>query len=254
MDAHTVYAKDYIRQCLVVLNETGADNVGGSARTKATHYVQAAICAAYHSPFSVGGARFHDPEYEGYVDTVPYGCWRRSVFEQIGFFDEQLVRNQDDEFNLRLTRAGGKIWQSRRIRSWYHPRGSLVDLFRQYCQYGYWKVRVVQKHHLPASFRHLVPAAFVLTLMGLASASVWMPTMWWAFAALVSIYVVCNGVASWLAARKSGWKYLPMLPIVFATYHVSYGLGFLRGFLDFIVLRQQPSRSMVRLSRGSSAG
>jgi glycosyltransferase involved in cell wall biosynthesis len=112
IDAHTEYSPDYIQKCIEVLNQTGADNVGGPCRTKADKYLQRAIAAAYHSPFSVGGARFHDPEYEGYVDTVTYGCWRKETFEKFGYFDEELVRNQDDEHNLRIIRGGGKIWQS----------------------------------------------------------------------------------------------------------------------------------------------
>src|SRR5436190_10646704 len=161
MDAHTYYAPDYIKECLAVLRETGADNVGGPMRTTATSYKERAIRAVFHSAFAVGGARSHKTDYEGYVDTVIYGCWKKSVFERVGYFDEELVRNQDDEHNLRLIRAGGKIYQSPRIRSWYHVRGSLTALFRQYMQYGYWKALVIRKHRIPASFRHLVPGLFV---------------------------------------------------------------------------------------------
>ena len=254
MDAHTIYARDYIRQCLLLLRETGADNVGGPALTRANGYVQKAIAAAYHSSFAVGGARFHDPQAEGYVDTVPYGCWPREVFDRIGLFDEELVRNQDDEFNLRLTRAGGKIWQSPRIRSWYHTRGHLPSLFRQYRQYGYWKVRVIQKHKLPASFRHVVPGGFLLALFFLPVASFWwFPTIW-GWIGLVALYTVCNLGASVVTARKNGWRLLPLLPVVFAAYHFGYGFGFLRGIWDFVVLRQRPHKSMVTLSRGSAAG
>jgi glycosyltransferase involved in cell wall biosynthesis len=143
MDVHTEYAPDYIARCLETLQRTGADNVGGPARTRSNGYFQTANSIAYHSPFSVGGARFHNPEYEGEVDTVVYGCWPREVFDRLGRFDSELVRNQDDEFNLRLIRAGGRIWQDPAIRSWYFPRARLVDLLRQYRQYGYWKVRVI---------------------------------------------------------------------------------------------------------------
>ena len=124
-----------------------------------------AIAVAFHSPFSVGGPRGHVPHYKGPVDTVYLGCWPREVFDRIGFFDEELVRNQDDEFSLRLKRAGGKIWQSPRIKSCYRPRESPGALFQQYMQYGYWKVRVIQKHKMPASVRHLVPGIFVFLLI-----------------------------------------------------------------------------------------
>ena len=107
MDVHTEYAPDYIAQCLAVLEETGAENVGGPARTMAAGYMQGAIARAYHSGFACGGARFHNPAYEGYVDTVTFGCWRRQTLLDLGLFDEALVRNQDDELNLRLVRRGG---------------------------------------------------------------------------------------------------------------------------------------------------
>ena len=165
MDTHTRYAPDYLRQCVAVLKETGADNVGGPWVAEGQGLISQAIAAAFQSPFSVGGARGHKPYYEGPLDTVYLGCWPREIFDRIGRFDEDLVRNQDDEFNLRILKAGGRIWQSPRIRSWYTPRESLRLLFQQQRQYGYWKVRVIQKHKIPASIRHLVPAAFVLSLV-----------------------------------------------------------------------------------------
>jgi len=114
------------------------------------------VAAAFHSSFSTGGAKAHDENYEGWVDTVAYGCWRKTTLVQLGLFDEALVRNQDDELNLRLTRAGGKIWQSRAIVSWYSPRAALSSLFRQYFQYGFWKVAVIRKHGLAGFLAHLV--------------------------------------------------------------------------------------------------
>src|SRR5579862_9556598 len=122
MDAHTVYARDYIRECVRVLHETGADNVGGPWVAKGRGPVGRAIAAAFQSPFCCGGGKAHDVNYEGEVDTVYLGCWPRSVFDRVGRFDPELVRNQDDEFNFRLRRAGGKVWQSPRIQSTYTPR------------------------------------------------------------------------------------------------------------------------------------
>ena len=252
MDAHTEYSSDYLCQCLDVLDETGADNIGGPARTRASGYVQLAIAAAYHSSFAVGGARFHNENYEGYVDTVPYGCWLREVFDRIGLFDEELVRNQDDEFNLRLTRAGGKIWQSPRIKSWYRPRCSLWALFKQYMQYGYWKVRVIQKHKLPASVRHLIPGLFVFFLIVLPLLSLWVPFVSWAWLVLVGVYVICIALASALAAAQVSWTLFPILPLVFACYHLGYGYGFIRGIWDFVIWRRGPNRTCTELTRPSS--
>lgn len=253
MDAHTVYAPDYIRQCVRILRRTGADNVGGPALTIRDEYVQTAIAAAYQSPFAVGGARFHNPDYEGYVDTVPYGCWPRTVFSRIGLFDEELVRNQDDEFNLRLIRSGGKIWQSPRIRSWYRTRASLGDLYRQYRQYGYWKVRVIQKHTTPASIRHIVPSAFLVSLAGLSFISIWVPAALWTLVGMLALYAAAVLAASLVTAAKHGWRLVPILPIVFPTYHASYALGFLRGLWDFLLVRRRPVAAWKTLSRGPAA-
>ncbi|MFH1845112.1 MAG: glycosyltransferase family 2 protein, partial [bacterium] len=165
MDVHTSYAQDYIAQCVAVKRRTGAANVGGATRTRVEGKVPRAIAAVHGSRFGVGGASSHFPEFEGPVDTVPFGCWERDLFVEIGLFDESLVRNQDDEFNLRISRHGGVIWQSPTIQLWYQPRSSLRQLFRQYYQYGFWKVVVIRKHHLPASWRHLVPVGLILALV-----------------------------------------------------------------------------------------
>jgi glycosyltransferase involved in cell wall biosynthesis len=250
MDAHTSYAPDYVRQCLAVLDETGADNVGGPIQTTATKYMERAIRAAYHSSFAVGGSRSHFAGYEGYVDTVCYGCWERGLFERIGYFDEELVRNQDDEHNFRLTRAGGKIYQSTRIRSWYHVRGSLKALFRQYMQYGYWKVLVILKHRMPASWRHVVPGTFVGCLALLAVGGLlWVPA-WWMALWLALVYAVTLLFAAAVLASSTAWILFPVLPVVIACYHFGYGYGFLRGILDFVILKNAPAAKFVQLTRG----
>jgi glycosyltransferase involved in cell wall biosynthesis len=263
MDAHTEYAPDYVEQCVETLRRTGADNVGGPARTRSSTYVERAIAAAYHSPFAAGGARFHIVDYEGSVDTVTYGCWRKSAFERFGYFDEELVRNQDDEHNLRLTRGGGRIWQSPEIKSWYRPRGTLGDLFRQYLQYGYWKVRVIQKHKLPASWRHLIPGGFVLTIAVLLV--LWafgvLSSRWWhsshllatasgiGLSVIVTVYAAANLVASLVTARTNDWALFPVLPLVFGCYHMGYGYGFLRGLWDFLIRRRGPDKAFGQLTR-----
>ena len=241
MDAHTSYAPDYCRRCIAELHRTGADNVGGPARTRTTGIRAHAFAAAYHSPFSTG-ARFHDDSFEGWVDTVPYGCWRKETLEQLGLFDENLVRNQDDELNLRIIRAGGKIWQSPAIVSWYSPRATLRALFLQYFQYGFWKAAVIRKHRLPGSWRHLVPVAFVLSHIFLFAACLvtaaanpeqfGMVSRLWLL--LILAYGTANFLASVAAARKSGWATLPYLPAVFTVYHFSWGLGFLAGLRWFL--------------------
>ncbi len=241
MDAHTWYAPDYVRLCVETLNNTGADNVGGPARTQARGNRARAFAAAYHSRFSTGGAKFHDEHYEGWVDTVTYGCWRKSTLERLGFFDETLVRNQDDELNLRLVRLGGSIWQNPRIVSRYSPRSTLSALFRQYFQYGFWKVAVIRKHRLPGSWRHVVPMAFVagnaLLLLAIAilaalNSAQELPILT-AWVIVCGCYLIAICGASIVTAMRSEWTTLPYLPAIFATYHVAYGVGFLTGLQWF---------------------
>ena len=252
MDAHTVFAPDYIRQCVAVLEETGAENVGGPMRKIGTTYLERAIRTVYCSPFSVGGARSHNADYEGYVDTVIYGCWRKEAFTRFGLFDEELVRNQDDEHNLRIHRGGGRVYQSGRIRSCYHVRSSLTSLFRQFMQYGYWKVLVIKKHSGAASVRHFVPGLFVtaLALTGILSLF-WLPAIW-GLGALLAAYLAAITSASLIAASRTEWKLLPILPVIFGCFHLGYGYGFVRGFFDFVLLHNAPSREFVRLTRAES--
>jgi glycosyltransferase involved in cell wall biosynthesis len=252
MDAHTQYASDYIWQCLETLRNTKADNVGGPWLARGKRYVSRAIAATFHSPFVMGGARSHDPHFEGPVDSVYLGCWRREVFDRIGLFDEELVRNQDDELNLRLTRAGGKIWQSPHIRSWYEPRSSLRGLAKQYQQYGYWKVLVIRKHQQPASLRHLVPGGFVFALLVLPVLAMLWPVIAWCWLGMIALYSVLICTVAGVTAAQYGWSLYPLLPIVAAFYHVSYGCGFLRGLLDFVILKRSPRASYRELSRPSS--
>lgn len=251
MDVHTEYAPDYVRECVAVLSETEADNVGGAWVARGKALTGQAIAAAFRSLLAFGRARGHDPGYEGVLDTVYLGCWPREIFDRVGFFDEELVRNQDDEFNLRLTRAGGKIWQSPRIKSWYCPRESFKALFHQYKQYGYWKVRVVQKHKLPASLRHLIPGMFVFFLIALPVLSLWLPLVGWGWLGLLGAYAVYIVLASAVTAAQCGWRLFSILPLVFACYHFGYGYGFLCGVWDFVILRRGPNRAYTELTRHS---
>jgi succinoglycan biosynthesis protein ExoA len=252
MGAHSEYAPDYLNASLRISLETRADNVGGSMVCQGKTCLQAAIAAAHHSPFSVGGARWHDVSYEGTADTVFGGFYRRDVFDRIGDFDESLLRNQDDELNLRLVLAGGKIWHSPAVRSSYFPRASLRALFRQYLQYGYWKVPVMKKHHRPASVRHLIPGAFILALIVLPLVAMFYPSVIALWLGLLTAYTAANLTASVITAAHGGWRYLPVLPLVFGCYHFGYGIGFLRGLIAFLILRRTPSVAFTQLTRASN--
>jgi succinoglycan biosynthesis protein ExoA len=261
MDAHTVYARDYIRECVRALQTSGADNVGGPWVAEGRGLVGKAIAAAFRSPFCTGGGKAHDVNYEGEVDTVYLGCWVRSVFDRVGLFDPQLVRNQDDEFNFRLLRAGGRVWQSPRIKSTYTPRASIAGLFRQYMQYGFWKVAVIRKHRALASWRHVVPVLFIssillsLALIAVLAALGFSTLAMAVGAALVTgltVYVLGCVAAALPFACSLDWRALLILPGVFAVYHIAYGLGFLTGVLKLTGRASQksaPDRLFTALTR-----
>jgi len=138
--------------------------VGGRMVAVSEGWFESVVALATNSPFAVGGARFHFSEREDWVDTVYLGAWPREVFERFGLFDEEQVRNQDDEFNYRLLPRGGKILLSSRIKSSYYNRIIPRTLWRQYYQYGYWKVRVMQKAPRQMRLRHFVPPLFMAVL------------------------------------------------------------------------------------------
>ncbi len=228
LGGHAVIASDYVRRCAEVLAQTGADCVGGPMATVGETWPARAIALAQSSPFGVGGTAFRTRRSRpGYVDTVAFGAYRREVFDRVGDFDEELIRNQDDEFNFRLVQQGGRIWYDPRIQSVYYSRATLRGLWRQYFQYGLYKVLVIRKRAGVPAWRHLAAPAFVLALMGTVGGTVVIRQI--GLALIVSgPYVVANLLASLWAGRRDPAA-LPLLPLAYATIHLAYGLGFLLG-------------------------
>lgn len=225
---HSQIASDYVRECVRALNATGADCVGGLLNTVGQTRVARAISLAQSSPFGVGGVAFRTGVEKGtFVDTVAFGAYRKEVFQRIGLFDEELVRNQDDEFNFRLTQAGGRIWLEPAVRSVYYSRASLSRLWHQYFQYGAYKVRVMQKRGAVPAWRHLVPCMFVVALMLSLLLTLVTGQLWWALVVMLP-YLVANVTASTWAARRD-WGTLPLLPFAYGILHLAYGTGFLAG-------------------------
>lgn len=233
VDGHTLISPDYIRQCVMELQRTSASNVGGKMTAQGQGAWGAATALATSSPFGVGGARFHYSTQEEWVDTVYMGAWPREVFERVGLFDEELVRNQDDEFNYRLRASGGKILLSPRINSTYSVRSTIRGLCRQYLQYGFWKVRVLQKHPRQMQARQFVPPVFVLVLLLVFALAVFSPAAQIGLLALGGTYLAATLVAAVYTARGANWKFMAGLPFIFAVLHLSYGSGFLVGLLFF---------------------
>jgi hypothetical protein len=167
------------------------------------------------------------------TDTVAFPAYRRAVIDRLGPFDEELVRNQDDEYNYRLRKMGGKILLAADIRARYYSRSSLKSLWRQYFQYGFWKVRVMQKHPWQMRVRQFVPFAFVATLIISAAVAPFVSNAVWVLGLLCGSYLCATLAASVLKASQGAWAVLPLLPLAFATLHFAYGFGFLVGLLKF---------------------
>lgn len=232
VDGHTVIASDYVRQCVLALHRTEANNVGGRMTAIGATRFGEAVALATSSPFGVGGARFHYSDQEEWTDTAYMGAWPRKVFEQIGLFDERLVRNQDDEFSYRLRAAGGKILLSPQIKSEYTVRSTPFSLLKQYFQYGFWKVLVLRKHTFQMRLRQFVPPIFTLALIS-SFACLALGFAWWPLALVLGSYVAANLFASFYISARSGWRYLSLLPPTYAILHLGYGFGFLLGLLRF---------------------
>lgn len=231
MSAHGTPAADYLAVAVELLETTGAWGVGGRIERVSKTPAQRAIAAATSSPIGVGDAVHNYASQAAWVETAFPGLWHRNVFERVGLFDPELVRNQDDELSYRIRQAGGGIWYDPAIVVRYQPRGSLRALFSQYRQYGMWKVRVFQKHPGAARRRHLVPAAFVGTVAGGALLVPFVRP-----AGLLSFFALgAYGALVFAAtARRSDRGAEPLrFAASIAVLHTSYGLGFWEGLLRF---------------------
>ena len=230
VDGHTEVEPTFLTESVRTLLDTEADCAGGSLRTVGEGAVGRALAAAMASPFGVGASAFRtDPGYEGEVDTVPFGAYRREVFERVGLFDERFVRNQDDEFHLRLTAAGGRIVITPRVRTTYWCRPSFAAAWRQFFGYGRWKVAVGRKHGRLPTLRGLVPPVWLLSLSVTVLLGAWFASPWVALA-IVGPYALCAVIGA-LASFRGRWTTLLLLPIAFVVLHAAYGTGFLVGMV-----------------------
>lgn len=252
VDAHTVLEPDYLSVGVETLRRTGADNVGGPMRHVGGGAMGDAIALAMRSRFGIG-AYFHFASEDREVDTVYMGMYPRPVLERIGLYDEELVRNQDDELNYRLRKAGGRVFLTTRMNSHYQNRQSLRALGRQFFQYGLWKVRVLQKHPRQMSARQFVPPAFVAALIGGAVVGIFSTSVARLWLLLLVAYAVAVDLAAGSVARQHGWRHWPRLVGAFVTMHCSWGAGFLLGLVRFRNRWGGPEPPPPALARGGSA-
>ena len=232
VDGHCEIAQNYIEMCYNLLKETDADIVGGVIETISSGLIGNAISIAQSSRFGVGGVKFRnkDSKESGYVDTLAFGAHKRKIFADIGGYDEEMVCNQDDEFNHRALQAGKKIWMDPTIKTIYYARSNYLKLFKQYFNYGFYKVRGIQKRGEVVSIRHIIPSIFIVTLIITLIIGFFLQLQLVAFF-VVFLYLVFNLSASIYSA--SSIRVFPLISLAFWTLHLGYGLGFIWGLIRF---------------------
>lgn len=249
MDAHCHYPRAYVSTLVAALAREGADNVGGVCRTLpgADTAMARAIAGAMSTRFGVGNSQFRvGVDRPTWTDTVPFGCYRRDVFARIGGFDEELVRNQDDEFNHRLLKAGGRILLVPDVVVDYFARPSLAKVARMFWQYGYFKPLVAAKLGRIFTLRQLVPPLFAATLLVLALLAPFFALARWGFVAVLLLHA---GAA--VAASLAGSRDLAVavrMPLVFWAMHLGYGFGFLVGLVRVVTRTHAGSADAGRVA------
>ncbi|MCM1438257.1 MAG: glycosyltransferase family 2 protein [Roseburia sp.] len=241
LDAHAEYASDYISKCVECLNTVDADNVGGIAETKSDGFVGNAIAKMLSSKFGVGNSQFRTNGKSGYVDTVPFGAFRREVFSNYGGFDERLVRNEDNEINYRIRKNGGKVYLSDDIHLTYYCRDTLKGISKMAKSNGMWSLIAMKLCPGSMRIRHFIPFVFVLSIILLTLAGVTFTVLgafynsfklvyqlvWGGLCAELLLYLALDIIFSCCSGDTSKERLL--LILLFPIFHVSYGFGSITG-------------------------
>ncbi|HKR61726.1 MAG TPA: glycosyltransferase family 2 protein [Pyrinomonadaceae bacterium] len=242
MDAHSVPTEGYVRRCVEHLNSGSVSVVGMPWRIKpgSDSLTARAIALAVAHPFGIGDAQYRlQVDTARLVDTVPFGAFRKSLWTELGGYNEELLANEDYDFNYRVRKSGGQILLDPAEHCEYYARVTLAELATQYARYGHWKAQMIKLHPRSIKVRHLVAPAFVLSLFGFgilsilslpASAWMWSGHAPAAFLLILGTYLLCSiFVAVVLAVKAQNWKLVPFIVASFLCLHVAWGSSFLRG-------------------------
>lgn len=232
LGAHTTIDSRFVSTNVKYMNELDVKCTGGTQMNVGETYVQRAIGYAMGSIFGIPSAPYRFYPKKRFVDTVVYAAYKRQLFDEIGYFDEELRISEDAEFNWRIRKAGNKIFYTPEIISYYYPRKNLSRLFKQFFNYGIFRVNVMKKHFDSFKLIHFLPPLFIATMCILLVGGFLLPVLW-RFAAVLSaaylLYIVLGAIVTAGKIRKI--HYVPVLPLVFATMQISWGTGFLVGML-----------------------
>lgn len=242
LGSHGNYSENHIAKCLDYMEKYKPDNVGGLENIipGSDSLMGKAIAFALSNAFGVGNARYRiGSKKPMWVDTVACSCYRRDVFDRIGLFDEDLIRNQDDEFNLRLIKNGGKILLAPDIISSYYARDSISKLWNMYFQYGYFKPLVASKVGSILTWRQLIPSLFIISLILTLLLSFVRIYFLWLWLFIIGLYTFLNLFISLIVSiTRKDLRLLFFLIISFSALHFSYGYGYLKGICDFFILKK----------------
>lgn len=237
LGAHTEYRPDYLANSLSLFREHPEIScAGGPIESVGLKNFGKATAVSMSHPLGVGNAKHRFPEYEGYAEGVCFPVFKREVFEKVGLYDEKLIRNQDDEFYFRMKKNNLKSYISTKAKCTYYVRETPSALFKQYFEYGFWRVAVIKKHKIPMSLRQLVPVIFLLFILStiLISPFIKFNPLYTIFT-IPSVYLFVLFTASLPIIAKKGLK-IGMLFIVSAVIlHFSYALGFIKGIFKFVI-------------------
>lgn len=229
--AHTTYPSHYLETCLKYLDKTGADVVGGPLLTlpHGPRLVSRIIAVILSSPFGVGNVAFRTGLREGWVDAVPYGAYRRMIFDRCGMYDESLVRAQDAELHARIRRQGGRIYQTPELVTCYQAVSSFQNLWRKAFLDGFWQCIAALKNPHCFSPRRFVPAAMVLLLAGIVLLAVLFPATWVLILAAMLLYLIAGYYFGSTQSGTTGFLTRFLLPFFAFPFHVCYGMGTVAG-------------------------
>jgi glycosyltransferase involved in cell wall biosynthesis len=230
LDAHSLPSQDYIARCVAALEQNLGDNVGGlwEIEAGAETWIARSIAVAASHPLGVGDALYRIGGKAKAVDTVPFGAFRKTLYERIGKFNENLLTNEDYEFNTRIRLNGGRIWFDPNIRTKYFARKNLSELAKQYWRYGYWKAKMLQRYPKTLRWRQLLPPVFVLSILFFLLFSPFFTMARYALMLEIGLYILALLVIGIHQALKRKRAYLLIgLPLSMVTMHLSWGTAFL---------------------------
>ncbi|MEW6556116.1 MAG: glycosyltransferase [Elusimicrobiota bacterium] len=240
MDAHAAYEKDYISKCIKYLHEYNADNVGGRMVTSPQNdtFIGRAIINVLTSRFGVGNSDFRTGANQPKeTDTVFGGCYKREIFDKIGYFNENLSSSQDMEFNIRLKKSGGKIMLFPDIISYYYTRSDFKSFCKNNFRNGVWAIYPMKfTEHIPVRLRHFIPLVFVASLFGSLILSFFSTVFIYLFLIIILAYILANlYFSAKIAIQEKNFRYFLVLPIIFAALHIAYGFGSIVGLGKVLV-------------------